>query len=789
MIFKTVKECQDTIKAILAIGLQPDPNWYVQLAALQAAASSATPASAPSHPIYAYLKSTQDEYGRPKYSADLQKCIEKTVDSLLNPAPGFSKKDPGLLLGKIQSGKTRAFIGIIGLLFDKGIDIAVVLTKGTKALAQQTLTRMEDEFSAFASRQFKGQAVIEVSDILNKRSGFSVRELKNKNIIICKKEKNNLDILNKIAHINGFDQKRILIVDDEADFASRNYKNIAGTTDLAAIATSIDSLVASLQDCYYLQVTATPYSLYLQPDGCLNLSGRGQAMPFKPRFTCLLPIYPEYVGGQQYFSDSLNTNSMYSHLFRAVREQCREAISRIDKRYINNVTTSPSLVELRQAVMGYFMATAIRRIQENNRVDYLSSCIVHVEIAKSKHIWEGELIIELAQKWEDDIRNNNGVMPPLLTHMLDILYDDYKDSISKGLNNSELPSSIVIPPKPDVLVEIASLFLSKDYRIEVINSDQDVKALLDRNGQLKLTHAVNIFVGGQILDRGITISNLLCFFYGRNPRKLQQDTVLQHSRMYGNRAKEDMAVTRFYTTVRLYTLLSEIDELDEQLRQWLIQYSTTQGFDPAMAVVFSDSQNLKPCSSGKIAMSECVALRAGRRMVHSGFQTDSQTAIKPIIDNIDRIITSQPNYSNMDSDGIFEVDANVIIDLLHQVRSTYIYNRPIDNNADLDWNVQEMIGAIQYATTNTNGKMWMMHKTNRNLSRVRQNGCFSDAPDDGRTDLAPARAKSVNLPIIMFIKENGLKSDGWRDAPFYWPVLVLQQNLRTAFYTSSQSAQ
>lgn len=781
MIFKTQKDCEDAIKVIQAIGQQPDQDWYDQLAAFKAGNMTTMP-------IYSRLKLKTDKNGNPWYSTDLQQCIEETVDKLMNPAKGFSQRDPGLLLGKIQSGKTRAFVGIIGLMFDKGIDIAIVLTKGTKALAQQTKTRMEDEFSAFASRSTLGLPVIEVSDILNRRNGFTHRELNNKNIIICKKEKNNMVILNDIAHINGFDQKKILIVDDEADFASRNYKNTNGMTDLASIANAIDNLVASLPYCYYLQVTATPYSLYLQPDGCLNLSSGGTAMPFKPRFTCLLPIYPEYVGGKQYFHDSQIPYSMYGHLYRDVSEKCRDAISKIDRRYINNVTTSPSLVELREAMMGYFMATAIRRIQENNRIDYLSSCIVHVEIAKEKHQWEGQLIITLTEEWENAIRANNGVLPQAMDAMIDFLYDDYADSITKGRKNGELPPTTLIPPKADVRVEIASLFLNKDYRIEVINSDQDVPALLDKDGQLKLTHAVNIFVGGQILDRGITIANLLCFFYGRNPRKLQQDTVLQHSRMYGNRSKQDMAVTRFYTTFRLYTLVAEINELDEQLRQWLIKYSTTATFDPSMAVVFSDNSDLKPCAGGKIAMSDCVALRAGRRMVHAGFQTDCQTKIKPIIDAIDVAITSLPNYKNQNQDGIFEVDVKIVIDLLKKVRSTYIYNRPVDNNAGLDWNVQEMIGAIQYATTHTNGKMWMMHRTNRNMSRIRQNGGFIDAPDDGRTDLIPARAKAVNQPLIMFIKENGKQTDGWRDAPFYWPVLVLQQNLTTAFYTSSQSA-
>ena len=83
------------------------------------------------------------------YSQELKDCIEDTVDNLLK-ANNSKVSDPGLLLGKIQCGKTRAFVGIIGLMFDKNIDIAIVLTKGTKALAQQTKTRMENEFSAFA---------------------------------------------------------------------------------------------------------------------------------------------------------------------------------------------------------------------------------------------------------------------------------------------------------------------------------------------------------------------------------------------------------------------------------------------------------------------------------------------------------------------------------------------------------------------------------------------------------------------------------------------------------------
>ena len=58
-----------------------------------------------------------------------------------------SSQHPGMLLGKIQAGKTRAFIGIIARGFDEGFDFAIVLTKGTQALSEQTMKRLNRDFA------------------------------------------------------------------------------------------------------------------------------------------------------------------------------------------------------------------------------------------------------------------------------------------------------------------------------------------------------------------------------------------------------------------------------------------------------------------------------------------------------------------------------------------------------------------------------------------------------------------------------------------------------------------
>lgn len=54
-----------------------------------------------------------------------------------------------MLHGKIQSGKTRAFVGVIARAFDRGFDIAIVFTKGTKTLSAQTVVRLGSDLREF----------------------------------------------------------------------------------------------------------------------------------------------------------------------------------------------------------------------------------------------------------------------------------------------------------------------------------------------------------------------------------------------------------------------------------------------------------------------------------------------------------------------------------------------------------------------------------------------------------------------------------------------------------------
>ncbi len=732
--------------------------------------------------------------------------------------------DPGLLLGKIQCGKTDTFETIIGLAFDRGIDITIVLTKGTKALVNQTIKRMEHDYRFFKeSDNLDGNPTILVEDIMNNRKGFiKARIDRAKTVIVAKKEATNLKhLINIFKKDDWMLNKKVLIVDDEADFASRNYRNSrhSAATDeagrpvaqkveykMARISQQIDELRQLPAYCRYLQVTATPYCLFLQPDGKIKVEG-GQAMPFRPRFTKLVPVHNNYIGGQQYFVDSNCPDSMFHHLYHSVSQKCIDVLGKKNARYLTSGIASGNILGLTQALLSYFIATAIRRIQcRKEGGKYRSSAVFHVNIDKDNHEWQNELINKMLEQLEayftadspEDMR---------LDAMIREIYGDMKISNQKartiGKVNPDGSVKVIsakVPELSHIKSEIKRFFVEGDINLKVVNSDNDMESLLNReNGQLRLDSTINIFIGGSILDRGITIENMLCFFYGRDPKKFQQDTVLQHARFYGSRSLEDMAVTRLFTTGDIHQALSRMNELDEQLRDWFIK--GLDQMDPHVTFVGYD-KNIKPCAPSKIKPSKAMAITGQKIFVPKGMWTGSKKEISGTVGDIDTLITSTPGFDLRDDDGFFEMDAKRAIEILRKIQTTYRYDNEHDNKAQSS-DMNELISALHYCSEKAGGKVMALYRTDRNLKRIRENGGWVETPADGRTDLAPSRAMAINKPVIMFFKENGknemeptgefkadgtpkFKNVGWNNTPFFWPELLTQKNLKPVLFAADQ---
>src|SRR5215213_2719434 len=154
-----------------------------------------------------------------EYSPEALIAIKRTVEQLL--AQPTTANRPGMLLGKVQSGKTKTFMGAIALAFDNGFDVCVVLTKGTKALAKQTYERVQKEFS-----DFTGDDLAQVFDIMTIPPGLTGYELNQKLVFVVKKRSDNLDRLSKALFETypSLAKKKILIIDDEADYASIGFR-------------------------------------------------------------------------------------------------------------------------------------------------------------------------------------------------------------------------------------------------------------------------------------------------------------------------------------------------------------------------------------------------------------------------------------------------------------------------------------------------------------------------------------------------------------------------------------
>ncbi|CUN53094.1 Z1 domain-containing protein [Clostridium disporicum] len=686
------------------------------------------------------------------YNDKTYNCVVQAVEKLEEIGD-----KPLMMLGKIQSGKTRSFIGVISLAFDNGYDLAVVLTKNSNALAKQTTARMKDEF-----REFKDEDIIEIFDIMCMPPSMSQFELDKKMIIVVKKEKNNIPKLMEFIEQYGLhENKRCLIIDDEADFCSVGYDRNKDSEafDLRRIASQINELRLQLT-CKFIQVTATPYSLYLQPE-TIDLGNDKEIRAIKPADTVLVPHGDGYIGGEYYFDREKHPLGEY--LFHAISDKELQIIKSSDRRKFKDeeILTSDKAEGLRTSIMNFIVGGCIRIIQNGGKPSGKKnkfSFIIHTEISKASHTRQENLISILIEKLEEEVKNDS----QLLEKFIEESYND----IAKSVENYGFD----VPSLEEVNTYV-KLAINKQWVTKVVvNSENDINALLDDDGQLRLRTPLNIFIGGQILDRGVTIENLIGFYYGRAPQKMQQDTVLQHSRMYGYRSKEDLAVTRFYTTNDIYSRMSKINDFDTKLREDFEQGNLDKG---VIFISKDEKGRVIPCSPQKILISNTHVLRPGKTATPVGFQTGYKSYIKKNIEAIDNILMDNNNGQLA---GTFKISKEDACKIVKEIYST------IEIESDNCIDEKAFTSLINYLS-----KVYVnvYVGTDRKISRLRKTSrYYSDMPYNRDNDLRKAKAMASKEPTLMLMKQVGSENLGWRGAEFYWPVLVIQEDVDTAVYTS-----
>jgi len=445
---------------------------------------------------------------------DIVRTAKAVSEKWVNPTSGGKEETNGLVYGLVQSGKTGVLTVTGAMGADEGYRTIIVLTSDNDALYEQTLGRVRE---AFPGIDILGKPDFKDQDAFLRRikgGTCAIVSTKNGNILEALIE----DF--KKGNVKGLS---CLLIDDEADQASPNTKASKNDGSVSPINERITKLRTFFDKTTYLQVTATPQALFLQ----------APEHKYRPKFTVLSHPGHDYVGGDDFFSDASPLVKEFDLNDIAIIAQGSQPIPRLE--------IPASLLE---SLDTFVVGATYKRMKE---ADQNCAFLCHVSTNKSDH----EHIVALLRKYKLDLTGALKARDPKVLARLQNAY------VNLAATHPDLRRTDF-----DKLVEDVE-FLSPGITVKLVNGDTDE--------DVDVKSPLNLFVGGNKLGRGVTIKNLLVSYYGRNPKKPQADTVLQHARMYGYRRK-DIGLLRLFLPRQLHLVFRAINKMEKSLREFIAQH-------------------------------------------------------------------------------------------------------------------------------------------------------------------------------------------------------------------------
>lgn len=447
----------------------------------------------------------------------------QTLDRVLGhrpdpPAPGTAV---GLLLGRIQSGKTTAMTGLAALAHDKGYRIVVAILGSTNLLLAQNTTRLLAGLGLAEGLTSDYVWAHLDPTVERRRLGREVAHyLGTERTVLITVLKNSRRLRSVAEHLERLDLREVpsLILDDEADQASLNTLVSEGLE--SPTYQSITSLTGALPSHLYVQVTATPFApLLLQPGDLLS-----------PTFVEVLEPGPGYTGAREFFVDSSDA------VVRLVAPG--EALTR----------PPPMLpTGLRQALANYLIGTALLLTVDPAAAPV--SMLVHPTHRVGIHERVALLLHRELSSINVALETARSVQ-----HLAEPFPTQYKDLLQWGA--IEVPQDDLL----DTLRTVARL-----VRLSVVNSSADQDSIVWASSP------AHILIGGNKLDRGFTVEGLTVSYLSRST-STQADTLAQRARAFGYR-HEYLPYCRFFansSTVEAFqaSVLTE-EAMRLELREWL----------------------------------------------------------------------------------------------------------------------------------------------------------------------------------------------------------------------------
>lgn len=588
---------------------------------------------------------------------------------------GFDYLQPhtSILVGQVQSGKTGHYLGIAAAVADKEperLPIFILLTQRLIALQQQTYMDAKQLLTTF--------------DVFDENQEMEFRYSLNypkPKMIVLKKDPTPLnkwiEILNNRSILSG---RSLFIIDDEADATGLNTK--VNDDDQSEMNRLIELLVTA-HNAYLLQVTATPHAIFLQnPDSI-----------FRPKSHLYFPPGADYLGGNFFYPIDLSEESQEPFVFQPTADD--ELVMLQDA---ENNELPPGLKE---SIFTFLLTAAYRIGSERDRQ---CNFLLHPSAKTVDH----NLIYKKVDRYIRDIQNSL----------------DSKE-ILEGLKRSYTNLKSTKPQLP-LLTELIREVGRTAIKVVIMNS-----APGNTSRELPNTGA-NIFIGGNVLSRGIVIPRLQTIYYCRTAQKLTIDTYWQHSRAFGY--DRDPALVRLFMPSRLYSSFVQMSDSIFQLFEILqtsktdeIQVITPRGLAPTRSAVVEDLAG------------DCIIGGA------------HHFPVNPNQDNLETLDNLLSEYDEGES--YFLINSAFAVELLQACKEDELGQIPSSQFEQSLRNISrndEVVLIVRRGRSITAGTGTLLSPNDRKLG-----------------------SKFANDSVLILYRIAGESEKGWRGAPFWIPNVKL----------------
>lgn len=438
----------------------------------------------------------------------------KVLSYLVNPYLKTSKKNRVLCLGKVQSGKTAFFISSIALSFDNGYNLAYVIGGTKTKLKEQNYERLCSEF--LNNEKIK---ILSVDKNLTEdpreliEKGFKVILVALKNV---SSDTANLGVVEYYSNL--LRDIPSLIIDDEGDECSPGAPKLKSKNSKAGRTHDVLSdILENIDICTFLSVTATPQANFLI----------STIDSLSPDFALLVEPGYGYTGGNS-FHDTFDNK----HVIEIKDSDCFEY----------------SIPETFKSSLYFFIFSILT--QKSRKINEPYSMLVHPSSLTKVQTMVVEKIRDFLEYIRNILLNSKNIS---FEQIYELIYISGKDSVNDFSDFSDFKHKT-----SDYIVEILNQMCVYEFNVSATGR-QSIE-----EEQMNL-YKYKIYVGGNMLGRGLTIKNLNVTYIYRDSKVTQIDTLYQRARWFGYKSSY-FDICRVYMTKELKEKF--IDTVENENDMW-----------------------------------------------------------------------------------------------------------------------------------------------------------------------------------------------------------------------------